>query len=108
MSSNYVAEWARRLLANSHWEKYFQSLVLSSDCRFRKPSRHFFLELLRVSGVTSPDEILVIGDSLVNDVYGAACAGLPAVLVDRNTEASKRGFPERVLAFSRSMNLCSA
>jgi FMN phosphatase YigB (HAD superfamily) len=96
LSSNYVGEWARRLLADNHWEKYFQGLVVSSECRFRKPSRQFFLELLKVSGVTSPDEILMIGDSLVNDVYGAACAGLQAVLVDRNTEAGQHEFPEGI------------
>jgi HAD superfamily hydrolase (TIGR01549 family) len=96
LSSNYVGAWARRLLANNQWQQYFQALVVSSECRFRKPSRHFFLELLRVSEVTSPDEILVIGDSLVNDVSGAASAGLRAVLVDRNTEVSKREFLERV------------
>lgn len=96
LSSNYVGEWARRLLADNHWEQYFQALVVSSECRFRKPSRHFFLELLKVSAVASPDEILVIGDSLVNDVCGAACAGLHAVLVDRDTEASKRVYPEWV------------
>jgi len=96
LSSNYVGEWARRLLANNHWEEYFQALVVSSECRFRKPSRHFFLELLKVSKVTSPDEVLVIGDSLVNDAYGAACAGLHAVLVDRDAEAGKREFPETV------------
>jgi FMN phosphatase YigB (HAD superfamily) len=33
---------------------------------------------------------------LVNDVHGAACAGLHAVLVDRNTEASKHELPETV------------
>jgi HAD superfamily hydrolase (TIGR01549 family) len=96
LSSNYVGAWARRLLAYNRWEQYFQALVVSSECRFRKPSRDFFLELLKVSGVTSSDEILVIGDSLVNDVHGAASAGLRAVLVDRNTEASKREFSERV------------
>ena len=96
LSSNYVGEWARRFLRNNHWDDYFQALVVSSECRFRKPSRNFFLELFRISGVTSPDEILVIGDSLVNDVYGAACAGLRAVLVDRKTEAGKRNFPETV------------
>jgi FMN phosphatase YigB (HAD superfamily) len=96
LSSNYVGEWARRLLADNHWEKYFQALVVSSECRFRKPSLHFFLELLRVSGVTSAGEILVIGDSFVNDVRGAVSAGLQAVLVDRNTEPSKLEFPETV------------
>src|SRR5260370_36899424 len=89
LSSNYVAEWARRLLADNHWEEYFQGHVLSSECRFRKPSRQFFLEALKVSGVTSPDEILVIGDSLVNDVYGAACAGLHSVLVYRYSGGQK-------------------
>ena len=96
LSSNYVAQWARRMLVNNHWEKYFPALVVSSECRFRKPSRHFFLELLKGSGAKSPDEILVIGDSLANDVYGATRAGLQAVLMDRNIEAREREFPETV------------
>ncbi len=93
LSSNHVGAWARRMLANSHWEKYFQALVVSSECRFRKPSQRFFLELLKVSGVTSPREILVIGDSLADDVYGATRAGLQTILVERNTEAREREFP---------------
>lgn len=96
LSSNYVGEWARRLLANNRWEEYFQALVLSSECRFRKPSRSFFLELVKISRVTSPDEILVIGDSLINDVYGAANARLKAVLVNRNAQANNGEFPETV------------
>lgn len=96
LSSNYVGQWARRMLVNNHWEEYFQTLVVSSECRFRKPSRHFFLEVLKISGVTFPDQILVIGDSLADDVYGAARAGLQAVLMDRNTEAGKRELQETV------------
>jgi FMN phosphatase YigB (HAD superfamily) len=86
------------MLVNNHWEEYFQRLVVSSECRFRKPSRHFFHELLRVSEVTSPDQILVIGDSLTDDVYGATRAGLRAVLMDRNPEAPARQFPQTVLS----------
>lgn len=89
LSSNYVGQWARRMLSNNHWDEYFQALVVSSECRFRKPARFFFLELLKVSSVASTDEILVIGDSLVNDVYGASSAGFPAVLVDRDAEGGK-------------------
>jgi HAD superfamily hydrolase (TIGR01509 family) len=96
LSSNYVGEWARRMLVNNHWEEYFQALVISSECRFRKPSRHFFLELLKVSGVASPQEVLVIGDSLANDVYGATRAGLQAVLVERNAGALEAAFPKTV------------
>lgn len=96
LSSNYVGDWARRILVNNGWEEFFQALVVSSECRFRKPSRHFFLELLKVSDVASPSEVLVIGDSLTNDVHGAAAVGLQAVLVDRNSEARTRNFPETI------------
>ena len=95
LSSNYVGDWARRLLANNRWEQYFQALVVSSECRFRKPSKEFFLELLKVSNVTSPRHVLVIGDSLVNDVHGAASMELQAVLVDRQSAPTTR-FPETV------------
>lgn len=98
LSSNYVGEWARRMLVNNGWAEYFQALLVSSECGFRKPSRRFFLELLKVSGATSPHEILVVGDSLANDVYGATRAGLQAVLVERNHEAREPSFPKTVFS----------
>lgn len=103
LSSNYVGEWARRMLCNNHWQEYFQALVVSSECRFRKPSRHFFLELMRASGVKSPAEILVIGDSLANDVYAATREGLRAVLIDRSAEAGEPELPKTV-PFVRSLD----
>jgi HAD superfamily hydrolase (TIGR01549 family) len=96
LSTNHVGEWARRMLVSNYWQHYFQALVISSECHFRKPSRQFFRELLKVSGVTCTTEILVIGDSLVNDVYGATGLGLQAVLIDRNDEGREREFPETV------------
>jgi FMN phosphatase YigB (HAD superfamily) len=96
LSSNYVGEWARRLLANNHWEQYFEALVVSSECGFRKPSCNFFHELVKVSGVASPQEILEIGDCLINDVYGATHAGLQAMLVRRNPETGASNYPSGV------------
>ncbi len=96
LSSNYVAEWADRVIAAAHWEGNFHRRVISSECRFRKPSRQFFRELLKVSGVNCPEEVLVIGDSLANDVYGATHAGLRAVLVARSAKARKSEYPETV------------
>lgn len=103
LSSNYVGQWARRMLANNHWEPYFQGLVISSECRVRKPSPRFFLELVRVSGVASRDEILVLGDSLTDDVYGAARAGLRALMIDRNSAADGHEAP-RTTPFVRSLD----
>jgi FMN phosphatase YigB (HAD superfamily) len=87
LASNHVGGLARRTVATHNWEKYFAASVISSDCGFRKPSRRFFRELLRVSGVASPSEVLCIGDSLVNDVYGATSSGLKAVLLTRDGTA---------------------
>jgi FMN phosphatase YigB (HAD superfamily) len=84
------------MLVSNYWQHYFQALVISSECHFRKPSRQFFRELLKVSGVTCTTEILVIGDSLVNDVYGATGLGLQAVLIDRNDDGGERKFEETV------------
>lgn len=100
LSTNYVKEWAERILVSSHWERYFQASVVSSDCRARKPSRRFFSELLKVSGTASPSQILFIGDSLVNDAYGASSSGLKALLLDRRGAHRERKFLKAVPAVS--------
>ncbi len=82
LASNYVGRWAARILESNHWLTYFQGSLVSSDCGFRKPSRQFFGELLKIPEA-SPTEVLMIGDSLVNDAYGARIAGLRSVLLDR-------------------------
>jgi HAD superfamily hydrolase (TIGR01549 family) len=96
LSSNYVAEWAQRVVAGAHWEGYFHGHVISSECRFRKPSRQFFREVVKVSGVTFPQEVLVIGDSLANDVYGATHAGLRAAFVARSAGTRESEYPKTV------------
>ncbi len=45
-----------------------------------KPERAFFEEALRVLG-TRPEETLMVGDDIVNDIQGARRAGLRALLV---------------------------
>jgi HAD superfamily hydrolase (TIGR01549 family) len=82
LASNYVEQWAARILESNGWLPYFSGCLLSSSCRFRKPSRQFFRDLLKIANA-SPSQVLMIGDSLVNDVYGARVAGLRSVLLDR-------------------------
>ena len=106
LASNYVGQWAGRILESNGWLTYFHGSLVSSDCGFRKPSRQFFVELLKISGV-SPAEVLMIGDSVVNDVYGARAAGLKSVLLDRNGDSSGHGLCEGVLSFSSLHELAS-
>ncbi|MGQ0633862.1 MAG: HAD-IA family hydrolase [Planctomycetaceae bacterium] len=56
--------------------------VISSEVGYRKPSRGFFDALLQRVGC-HPEEVLMVGDDLENDVAGAQRSGINAVLVDR-------------------------
>lgn len=62
--------------------------VVSSEVGFRKPSRSFYDALLRQIDA-SPNEVLMVGDDLANDVRGAEAAGIRAVLIDRSSIRNK-------------------
>lgn len=83
LSSNHVAGWAKRILESNHWSQFFAALVVSSDCRARKPSRRFYSDLAAAARAQSARDILVVGDSYVNDFYGAMQLGMRSVLVER-------------------------
>lgn len=57
--------------------------VISSEAGWRKPHRRFYARLQEFCGCR-PEEILMVGDDLENDVSGARRAGLRAVHVDRD------------------------
>lgn len=107
LASNYVGPWARRILESNGWHSYFHGALVSSDCGFRKPARQFFRELLTISGA-SRTEVLMIGDSLVNDAYGATAAGCKSVLLDRDGGSGGDGLLKRVLSFSSLHELAGA
>ena len=48
--------------------------------------REFFLRALGLTGVT-PNQTLMVGDSLTSDIRGAAAVGMRGVLLDRNGRA---------------------
>jgi putative hydrolase of the HAD superfamily len=56
--------------------------VVSSEVGFRKPC-HSFYDALLDEIRASPDEVLMVGDDLENDVRGAESAGIRAVLIRR-------------------------
>lgn len=57
-------------------------VITSEEVRSYKPRKEMFLEGLHRTGL-KPDEVLHIGDSIVNDVYGAMQYGLDAVWLNR-------------------------
>ena len=60
----------------------FHYIVFSQDYRVEKPDSRLFLIAAEKAGCT-PHEMLHVGDSLKNDVIGAAGAGIKAVWLNR-------------------------
>jgi putative hydrolase of the HAD superfamily len=57
-----------------------RQLVISSEVGWRKPAQEFFAEMCRQAGST-PEQILYVGDDLINDYRGARTAGMRTVLL---------------------------
>lgn len=65
--------------------------VVSSEVGWRKPSAGFYQALVAQTGV-EPAEIVMIGDSWLNDVEGARQAGLQALWLDRRGPSASDRF----------------
>ena len=76
--TNAVASVQRARLAGSAIAPYITAAFISEEAGAAKPSKEYFdYVFARIDGIT-PDNCLVIGDSLSSDVQGAINAGLPA------------------------------
>lgn len=64
--------------------------VISAAVGWRKPAREFFAEVVKAASCP-PEQILLVGDDLRNDIHGASAAGLRAVLFD--PESRSEGGP---------------
>ena len=62
--------------------RYVQRIHIGEEIGFSKPSREAFEFVLRDLDAAAPD-VLMVGDSIENDIDGAEQAGIKAVLIDR-------------------------
>ena len=60
---------------------YFDVLTCSDEVRLAKPSREIFLRTVRALG-TSPEQVVHVGDHLLNDVLGASNAGMKTIWIE--------------------------
>lgn len=68
-------------------------LVVSAIERLAKPQPAFFRRALDRAGVL-PHQALMVGDNLYADIQGAAGAGIPGVLLDRQGRNHAAGVPK--------------
>lgn len=62
-------------------------LVISSEIGWRKPAPEFFAAMCRQAG-SPPEQVLYVGDDLVNDYQGARTAGMRTVLFAAHDSAA--------------------
>ncbi len=64
--------------------KYFQKVFVSEKMGALKPAKEFFDGCLKEMGDISPDEIVIIGDSLTADIFGGKDYGLKTIWFNPN------------------------
>jgi putative hydrolase of the HAD superfamily len=80
-----ISNWDERLrplLRALKLNGYFDTILISSEVYFAKPSNVIFEHAIRSLGVPA-ESILHIGDSVDEDLHGARESGLQSVLLNR-------------------------
>jgi putative hydrolase of the HAD superfamily len=77
MASNYDSR-LHTVMAGKPELQPIHHVIISSEVGWRKPAPEFFAAVCRIVALPA-DQILYIGDDLVNDVQGAQAAGLRVV-----------------------------
>jgi putative hydrolase of the HAD superfamily len=80
-----ISNWDERLrplLQQLRLDGYFETIVVSCEVGFAKPSPVIFEHAAKKMGI-APEQILHVGDSAKEDVGGAKAAGAQALLIDR-------------------------
>ena len=93
MCSNGFHEVQYKKLEACGLKDYFDTIILSEDAGFNKPSPQYFDYAFRQSGANR-ETTLMIGDNLQTDILGALASGLDALLFNR-WEVDVNEIPQR-------------
>ncbi len=102
-----ISNWDERLrpLLNSlGLHKYFETVIISCETGFTKPSPVMFELAARKLGL-APELILHVGDSLEHDVQGARAAGFQALQIERSGKKIGDGLIRSLTELERFVHL---
>ena len=85
---------------------YFDAVTISSETGYCKPDRQIFEAAIRALK-EPPPKILLVGDSLSNDVDAGMRAGLTAVLIDRTGRYPSANHVRRVSSLKELLSITS-
>jgi FMN phosphatase YigB (HAD superfamily) len=79
----------RRAAKRLGFSSYLNPVITSAGVKWRKPNPHIFHLIMEEWGL-GPDEIIMVGDSLAEDIAGAHCTGMRAILLEHNHGGTHR------------------
>lgn len=84
-ASNSFGHLQRSRLEYAGLLPFFEDTYISMDIGYDKPDVRFYEEALRRCRLT-PEEVVMVGDSMTTDILGALNAGLDAVFFNRRPQ----------------------
>jgi putative hydrolase of the HAD superfamily len=87
--------------------QFFDAVTLSSETGYCKPDREIFEAAVHSLGVPA-SEVLLVGDSLHDDVEAAMKAGLSAVLIDRRGRHTSANHVPRISSLKEVLDFLPA
>jgi putative hydrolase of the HAD superfamily len=87
--SNASDAWdVNNLIDNNQLREFFKVILISADLGIRKPDRRIFEKAASALGLTFT-EMVMVGDTLTADIYGAKQCGMGTIWISRRAEESR-------------------
>jgi HAD superfamily hydrolase (TIGR01549 family) len=86
------AQCGREVLADTGVAQLFEAVIISAEVRLRKPDPRIFRRMLEILEL-APNEVLYVGDTPLDDVWGAYQVGIPTVWISKGATALPEGIP---------------
>ena len=87
------ARCGREVLADTGIAELFEAVIISAEVRLRKPDPRIFRRMLEMLGL-APNEVLFVGDTPRDDVWGAYQVGIPTVWISKGAAMLPEGIPQ--------------
>ena len=87
------AQCGREVLADTGISDLFEAVIISAEVRLRKPDQRIFRRMLQMLRL-EPHQVLFVGDTPRDDVWGAHQAGMRTVWISKGAPAVPEGVPQ--------------
>jgi HAD superfamily hydrolase (TIGR01509 family) len=86
------AQCGREVFADTGLAELFEAVIISAEVRLRKPDPRIFRRMLTMLGL-QPQQVLFVGDTPRDDVWGAYQVGMPTAWIGKGAVALPEGIP---------------